>query len=481
MRKVMFLLSALVSVGFSAISHLAIPNETISAGTPPQVVWVDQNFDSVTNKVNQVVDSFAIYHPSGGVIASPVFYSLNNLRLGIDNDANATGNYFWLSHNATDSLFRVRDDSTWRAFGAGVGTKLTLSDSLLAATSRISGNTTVGGTLGVTGTSSLTGAVTMGAYSSGRVPVFGTAGLVGQDNLYWDATNDFLGIGGNASSPGAAIDANSTIIGSDVNIRIRNGDNTSGLSNATLQLVTGGASGGDNQIRFLNGVTSWAYGLDNSDGDAIVLTAASTLGGAINSQRWTSSGSSIPGTLGLGSDFLQTSGTHTVTVTDNTANAVDIQEGTNNYINVNTTNSSERVSLGNATTNPSFDFLGTGTTTHGGAIVATQITLGGGEAFVYGDTSFTVSLKGISGTSTGTAYGVRIGKSITITFPPLYGTNNSSFPYIDGIPVGWRPSREMLMPGVSITSGGVMRQNDLLGFMSDGSTSRAYTFTFQTQ
>jgi parallel beta-helix repeat protein len=45
---------------------------------------------------------------------------------------------------------------------------------------------------------------------------------------------------------------------------------------------------------------------------------------------------------------------------DNTANAWDIQEGTNNYININTTNASENISFGNATTNPSYNFLGTG-------------------------------------------------------------------------------------------------------------------------
>jgi trimeric autotransporter adhesin len=48
------------------------------------------------------------------------------------------------------------------------------------------------------------------------------------------------------------------------------------------------------------------------------------------------------------------------TLTDNITDALDIQEGTNNYININTTNTSENISFGNATTNPSFTFLGSG-------------------------------------------------------------------------------------------------------------------------
>src|SRR5690606_25464602 len=37
-------------------------------------------------------------------------------------------------------------------------------------------------------------------------------------------------------------------------------------------------------------------------------------------------------------------------LTDNIANALDIQQGTNNYINIRTTNGSEEIQLGNTTT-----------------------------------------------------------------------------------------------------------------------------------
>lgn len=57
---------------------------------------------------------------------------------------------------------------------------------------------------------------------------------------------------------------------------------------------------------------------------------------------------------------------------DNTADALDVQESTNNYINVNTTNTSENIALGNATTNPSFSFLGTGAVTIAGSADGTD-------------------------------------------------------------------------------------------------------------
>ncbi len=53
-------------------------------------------------------------------------------------------------------------------------------------------------------------------------------------------------------------------------------------------------------------------------------------------------------------------------LTDNITDAFDLQEGTNNYININTTNTTENISFGNATTNPSYNFLGSGTLTVAG-------------------------------------------------------------------------------------------------------------------
>lgn len=61
-----------------------------------------------------------------------------------------------------------------------------------------------------------------------------------------------------------------------------------------------------------------------------------------------------------------------ITLADNTSGALLASEGANDYLRVNTTNSSEAVILGNATTNPAFTFLGSGLLTLGsGRIVKT--------------------------------------------------------------------------------------------------------------
>ncbi len=56
-------------------------------------------------------------------------------------------------------------------------------------------------------------------------------------------------------------------------------------------------------------------------------------------------------------------------LTDNMTDSFDLQEGANNYININTTNGSEAISFGNATTNQDYNFLGNGVTSFGGDIL----------------------------------------------------------------------------------------------------------------
>lgn len=49
-----------------------------------------------------------------------------------------------------------------------------------------------------------------------------------------------------------------------------------------------------------------------------------------------------------------------VVISDNVANAFNISEGSNEYLKIVTTDTSEAINLGNATTNPSLEHLGTG-------------------------------------------------------------------------------------------------------------------------
>ncbi|HLP41575.1 MAG TPA: hypothetical protein VK465_08725 [Fibrobacteria bacterium] len=70
-----------------------------------------------------------------------------------------------------------------------------------------------------------------------------------------------------------------------------------------------------------------------------------------------------------------------------------------------------------------------------GVASATSIALGGNEAFTYDEGSFTATLTGVSGTVTGTATYVKIGKHVTLTLPALSGTSNASTCTITGLPV----------------------------------------------
>lgn len=82
------------------------------------------------------------------------------------------------------------------------------------------------------------------------------------------------------SVTGAAIDG----------VSITNTSNTAGGDHATFLLTTGGASGGDPKAVFtVSGVTAWAFGVDNSDSDAFVFSANSSLGTS-NALRMTTAG-----------------------------------------------------------------------------------------------------------------------------------------------------------------------------------------------
>ena len=104
---------------------------------------------------------------------------------------------------------------------------------------------------------------------------------------------------------------------------------------------------------------------------ALTVTGAFTANGAIS--------------LGDGDDVVTINGTTftasaasptTFNISDNVADAFDLQEGTRNYINVNTTNASEAMQFGNTTTNPDFTFLGSGDLTATGLASATLTTSG---------------------------------------------------------------------------------------------------------
>ena len=84
----------------------------------------------------------------------------------------------------------------------------------------------------------------------------------------------------------------------------------------------------------------------------------------------------------------------TANLVDNNTDALDIQQGTNNYININTTDGSENISFGNTSTNPTFSFLGSGNTTFGGNIAVNggSITTSATTANLFNTTATTINL-----------------------------------------------------------------------------------------
>lgn len=442
MRKVIGFILGLVAYGFTAISSLTIPNETISAGTPPQVVWVDQNFDSVTSKVNQIKDSINLYLVGGGSFLGTSVYSNSNLRLGVDNDANGTGNLLWFSHNATDSLFRIKDDSTWRAFGAGVGTKLTLSDSILAATARISGNGVFGGTLGITSLATLQGGALFSTSSSsqaGKVHYNSTDGLSLRGIA--GATYDLILY----SADAGLLFANPTgtrnvLLGhSSGSVTVQGTQNVTGLQ-TNSEAITFGAAGTSGSYRIFRSATnglqlrggagsSYDLFLSDASGNAVarVPTGTSTL------QFPNASGVSITGPASFSS---------TIT-TPLTASLPVFTNGSSQL----TTNAMTGTGSVMMSASPTTTGTLTGAAANfSGAVTASTVTTGGGEAFAYGDTTFTLTATGMTTSPTGTAYATRIGRIVYLTIPFITGTSNSTSFTLTGIPSGWQGIRSENCP-----------------------------------
>lgn len=114
-----------------------------------------------------------------------------------------------------------------------------------------------------------------------------------------------------ARTAGVGFDQTATAAGIDVGANFQNVSNTSG-SGARIRLEVAGASAGDPFIWFNNDAgTNWSVGQDNSDSDALVFSAAATLGTS-NVLRITTGGlATLTGT--------STSATSPVTAVQNTS------------------------------------------------------------------------------------------------------------------------------------------------------------------
>ena len=69
-----------------------------------------------------------------------------------------------------------------------------------------------------------------------------------------------------------------TNVGSATSITISNSDNSDVTSHSYVKIESGGAGGGDAQATLYNSVAYTSLGLDNSDGDALVVSRNASLG-----------------------------------------------------------------------------------------------------------------------------------------------------------------------------------------------------------
>lgn len=91
-------------------------------------------------------------------------------------------------------------------------------------------------------------------------------------------------------SPSQFIISNGTA-GTGINYTISHTDNTNAASHASIEMLTGGGSGGDPVIHLdITGGTDWCIGVDNSDSDKFKISQSATTVGTNDFVTVTSTG-----------------------------------------------------------------------------------------------------------------------------------------------------------------------------------------------
>ncbi len=264
--------------------------------------------DAPINVVNTASGAMTLARPvtlSATLTAAAATFSST---LGVTGAATFTAAPIFSS--ATASLPMFTDGSKGLVSNAMTGTgsvmmsaSPTTTGTLTGAAANFSGAVSTGAlsattgtfssTLGVTGASTLaaatlSGNLTLSTLSSGRIPVISTAGLVAQDDFYWDATNDRVGIGTNASTPGAPIHVSGANSASAEVIRLQTGQTTGAAGDYMYILARHRSSGTANvdgaTIRFTaedpeTGVRDGKIGLYGSNNEVQTLGLEVSSGG----------------------------------------------------------------------------------------------------------------------------------------------------------------------------------------------------------
>ncbi len=334
----------------------------------------------------------------------------NNVALGFNALGLSTGNNnIALGSGAGDNITTGSDNIiigyNLDASAAGVSNELRIGGILQGSTSTLAAQ--FNGDLAVVGNTTLTGDLAVNGddiTSDGDLtitPAGGDTNITGNSTISGDLT---VGYTAKPASSTFTItgqgDAGILLLGDSDNsneddnpyIRLRQ----DGTSNGSVIGMVGTAGTAPHDGSAYTGTTANALLLGTTSADALQLGTNGTVRLSVSS----AGAVSITGTLAV--DTLGTADTSTYlcrnssniisgclvspissSLTDNIADAFDLQEGTNNYFNINTTNSSENISFGNATTNPSFNFIGSGTLAVAGAqTIAGNLTVDTNTLFV---------------------------------------------------------------------------------------------------
>lgn len=322
-------------------------------------------------------------------------------------------------NSVTASEFLLVDGSKSLTSVAGTG-----SGSVMRAVSP-----TTTGTL-TAAAATLSGALTLSTLSAGRIPIVSTAGLIAQDNLYWDATNDWIGVGATASTPSTPLHLTRSF--------------STGAEMIRLQTASGTGAAGD--YLSVNARHWLDSGAGTFAGGSIRFTSVNPATGVRDSKVGLYGSNNEVQTLGL---EVAEDGVVTVPVSLSGSNAtVFVIRATTAGAPLELhTDTADIIIRPNGVTRATFPVTGglvleDGPLDVDGAIEATSIKLGAGSVLEdYEEGSFTLTQESDQGNDTDTAYYTRIGNTVHLSLPALQTAVDvaDADSLLSGVPVALYP------------------------------------------
>lgn len=382
---------------WATCTKISLPYDftTVSSGTR---ATLQANFSEGATKSNNCFDSTdEVRGRMTGYSGDFTITSLDNLKLRLDVDGSLSGRFMVLNGATGDSLLRVQEDSTWKVWGPGEGTKLTLSDSILAATARISG-LTASRLMATNAGSTLASVSDLTSWIAGTTNQI-TSTSDGDGSITLSIPNGFTLPSASPTFTGLTLSGNATVGGTL---------GVTGVSTFTAQPILSSLTA--SLPVFTNGSKGLVSNAMTGTGNVMMSASPTTTGtltaAAANFSAKVVSSDTVAASLGFRAG---------------SAGATDVslyRSGSNMW------------------TTP--DSLTVGGNLTADSIIAPKF---------YQDTTFTLTAyTGMTTTPTGTAYATRIGRVVTLMIPYITGTSNGVAFFLSGIPTGWRPAQEQAFP-----------------------------------